>query len=238
MAKQYIIEGVEALWPKLDRTYVFDQKVKRSVPCDPRDQNAEFSMAFRMDKTVAQALFAAMKEHYAANKEGKWPEKLENPFVKDDNGTYTHKTTLKGAYRGEVTSKPTQFDSTGSQLADDFRLTTGSTVNIAVTFYAYDFNNKINVSLRLRAVQVIKYTPGEAQNPFGAVEGGYVQEDTHPFAPKPTASSAPSIQVVEADEEEEEDDFEAPPVKRKSAKTETPAASSDDLSSILDDWED
>jgi len=40
LAEQYIIENVEALWPKIDKTYVFDQKVKRSVPCSPRDTGA------------------------------------------------------------------------------------------------------------------------------------------------------------------------------------------------------
>ena len=32
-----------------------------------------------------------------ANREDKWAEKLANPFVKDDNGTITHKAALKGA---------------------------------------------------------------------------------------------------------------------------------------------
>ena len=35
-----------------------------------------------------------------ANREDKWAEKLANPFVKDDNGTITHKAALKGAYKG------------------------------------------------------------------------------------------------------------------------------------------
>ena len=111
MAEQYIIENVEALWPKLDQTYVYDQKVKRSVPCNPRDQNAEFSIAFRMKENTAKALFMQMKAAYDANKGDAWEPKLANPFVKDDNGTYTHKSVIKGAYKGQVTSKPIQFDS-------------------------------------------------------------------------------------------------------------------------------
>ena len=35
MAEPYVIKNVEALWPKLDRTYAFDQKVNKSMPCDP-----------------------------------------------------------------------------------------------------------------------------------------------------------------------------------------------------------
>ena len=158
MVQTYIIENVEALWPKLDRTYVFDQKVKRSMPCDPRDQNAEFSCGFRMDNATAKSLFTAMKAHYVANKEAKWPDKLENPFVKDDNGTYTHKTNIKGAYKGEVTATPNQFDSQGNKLPADFQLTTGSTISLAVSFYAYDFNGKQNVSLRLKGVHRLSST--------------------------------------------------------------------------------
>ena len=71
MAETYIVENVEALWPKIDKTYAFDQSVKRSVPCSPRDQNAEFSIAFRMDSATAKALFMQMKGAYDANKEPK-----------------------------------------------------------------------------------------------------------------------------------------------------------------------
>ena len=91
MADTYIIEGVEALWPRIDQTYAFDKKVNRSMPCGPRDTNAEFSIQFRMDSAAAKALFKAMSASYMANREDKWAEKLSNPFVKDDNGTYTHK---------------------------------------------------------------------------------------------------------------------------------------------------
>lgn len=122
MAETYIVENVEALWPKIDKTYSFDQSVKRSVPCSPRDQNAEFSIAFRMDSATAKALFMQMKGAYDANKEPKWADKLVNPFVKDDNGTYTHKANLKGAYKGEITNKPLQVDSQGTPLPDDFQL--------------------------------------------------------------------------------------------------------------------
>ena len=57
MADTYIIENVEALWPKLDQTYAFDKKANRSMPCGPRDANAEFSIAFRMDNATAKGLF-------------------------------------------------------------------------------------------------------------------------------------------------------------------------------------
>jgi hypothetical protein len=240
MAETYIIENVEALWPKIDKTYVFDQKVKRSVPCNPRDTGAEFSIAFRMDNDTAKALFTHMKAAYAANKEASWPEKLVNPFVKDDNGTFTHKAVLKGAYKGEVTDKPLQIDSQGNTLPETFQLTTGSTVGVAVTFYPYDFGGKQSVSLRLKAVQVIKYIPKEVRNPFGAVEGGFVLEDPNPFKTK--AEEKPkSNNVLEAAPADDDDDdgFDEAPVKRTAkAATPAPTEGGGDLGSIISTWDD
>jgi len=238
MAETYIIENVEALWPKIDKTYVFDQKVKRSVPCSPRDTGAEFSIAFRMDNAAAKALFTQMATAYDANKEPKWEQKLANPFVKDDNGTFTHKSVLKGAYKGEVTTKPLQVDSQGTPLPEDFQLTTGSTVSIAVQLIPYDFGGKQNVSLRLKAVQVIKYVPMEVRNPFGAVDGGFVLEDANPFA-KTVATSAPakSNNVLEA-APADDDGFDEEPVKKTAKKAAAAPSDDGDLGSIISTWDD
>ena len=234
MAETYIIENVEALWPKIDKTYTFDQSVKRSVPCGPRDQGADFSIAFRMDSATAKALFVQMKGAYDANKEPKWADKLVNPFVKDDNGTYTHKANLKGAYKGEVTNKPLQVDSQGTPLPDDFQLTTGSTVSIAVQLIPYDFGGKQNVSLRLKAVQVIKYVPMEVRNPFGAVDGGFVMEDANPFASTPKVVKSNNV----LDEAPADDEFDEEPVKRTATKAAPAPVNATDISSIVDNWDD
>ena len=37
----YIIKNVEALWPKINRTYNFDSNEGRTMPCDPKNANAE-----------------------------------------------------------------------------------------------------------------------------------------------------------------------------------------------------
>jgi len=234
MAETYIIENVEALWPKIDKTYTFDQSVKRSVPCGPRDQGADFSIAFRMGSATAKALFVQMKDAYDANKEPKWVDKLVNPFVKDDNGTYTHKASLKGAYKGEVTNKPLQVDSQGTPLPDDFQLTTGSTVSIAVQLIPYDFGGKQSVSLRLKAVQVIKYVPMEVRNPFGAVDGGFVMEDANPFASTPKVVKSNNV----LDEAPADDGFDEEPVKRTATKAAPAPVNATDISSIVDNWDD
>ena len=46
--EQYIIENVEALWPKINTTYHFDSKAGRSVACDALADGAEYSIQFRM----------------------------------------------------------------------------------------------------------------------------------------------------------------------------------------------
>ena len=227
----YIIKNVEALWPKINTTYHFDSKVKKSIPCNALDDGAEYSIQFRMDNDTAKALYIAMADSYKANKKEKWAEKLERPFVKDDDGMFTHKANLKGAYSSNKTTKPLQVDAQGTKLPDDFLLTTGSTVNIAVTFNPYDFGGKQNVNLRLKAVQVVKYVPMEDRNPFENVEGFTIGEKDSPFK---ILSRDDLNQVTE---EPKEETIEEP---KKVVKKSSPPPKDDDdgLSDIVDNWDD
>ena len=170
-----------------------------------------------MDNATAKGLFTAMSECYQANKKDKWADKLERTFVKDDDGMFTHKANLKGAYKNEVTRKPLQVDANNSKLPDDFLLTTGSTVNIAVQFVPYDMGGKQNVSLRLKAVQVIKYVPIEERNPFEATDGFvFNKTEDNPFTEDAVAEPKKVVKKP------------SPPTKD----------ADDDLSSIVDDWDD
>ena len=214
--EQYIIKNVEALWPKINRTYHFDSNEGRSVPCEPKDTNAEYSIQFRMNEATAKELYSEMSRVYQANKKEKWADKLNRTFVKDDDGMYTHKSTLKGAYKNEVTKKPLQVDAKGNSLPDEFLLTTGSTVNVAVQFVPYDMGGKQNVSLRLKAVQVIKYVPMEDKNPFEATDGFVYANEENPF--KEDAVAEPKKVVKKP----------SPPTKDADGN----------LSSIVDDWDD
>ena len=214
----YNINDVEALWPKINRTYKFDSAEQRSIPCNATDAGAEYNMQFRMNKEQAKALYEAMGKAYAEKKEGSWPAKLPFPFKKDEDGTYTHKTKLKGAYGTDPTRKPMQVDSKGVKLADDFLLTTGSTVNIAVTFTPYMLGKDAGVSLRLRAVQVTNYKPMEEVSPFGVVEGGYTANEDNPFN---------SVEEPIAE-----------PKKVESKKSTKEKVEDNDLSAIVDNWDD
>jgi|TARA_R110001599_G_scaffold347633_1_gene574098 hypothetical protein len=227
----YIIKNVEALWPKINTTYHFDSKVNKSMPCGALDDGAEYSVQFRMDDATAKSLYMEMAKSYKANKKEKWAEKLERPFIKDDEGMFTHKANLKGAYSNNKTTKPLQVDAQGTKLPDDFLLTTGSTVNIAVTFNPYDFGGKQNVNLRLKAVQVVKYVPMEDRNPFDTVDGFTIDEEVSPFK----ILSREDLNKI--DEEPKEETIEEPKkvISKKSAPP--PTSNDDDLSAIIDDWD-
>jgi|TARA_R110000765_G_scaffold92829_1_gene175188 hypothetical protein len=218
------INDVEALWPRINRCYRFDNSEKRSVPCDASDDGAKYEISFRMDKPRANELWSAMLDAYKAKAatQDSWPKKFDNPFKKDDGGTFIFKASLKGAYGKEVTRKPTQYDSRNTELDADFMLTTGSTVNIAVTFTPYHASMGTGVSLRLRAVQVIKYALLESRSPFDTAEGFAVSEDVSPFAN--------GIDIEEVEEEEKE------PVK-VSKKAAVRVSKKPELDALVDAWE-
>ena len=238
MAETYIIQNVEALWPKLNQTYAFDKKANKHMPCGPRDTNAAFSVDFRADSATAKALFAQMSAAYNANKEKSWPQELTleaSPLVKDDDGTFKGTSNIKGAYSGRITEKPVELDSQGNTLPEDFELTTGSTVNIAVTFVPYHMTkDNWGVSLRLQAVQVIKYVTRPVRNPFGNVAGGYVVEVDEA---EETAKKIFKSNNVLA-EEPVADDFDEEPVKKTAKKAVAAPSDDGDLGSIIDNWDD
>ena len=139
----YVIENVDALYPRINQTYKFDTTAGKSVPCAPETENAAYSMKFRMNKTQATQLYHAMNESWTTcdRRKKDWPEKLTpNCFERDeeDKEVFIGKVSLNGAYNNKLTTPPKQFDSKNNLLPADFLLTTGSTVNINVTFI---FNN-------------------------------------------------------------------------------------------------
>jgi len=226
----YIIENVEALWPRINKPYKFDNAENRTVPCDAFEDGAKYEIKFRMSKDQAKTLYVGMCEAYDARKEKGWPEKVEMPFTKDDDGMYIYKATLKGAYGKEATLKPVQYDSNGVKLPDDFMLTTGSTVNVAVVFVPYNMRDA-GISLRLKAVQVIKYVPMEASSPFAKVDGGFTfEKEDNPFE---SAAESSVTNVIEAE-------FGDTPEPKKVSKKATPKPKKTDadLASIVDDWDD
>ena len=226
----FLIKNVEALWPRINKTYKFDNAENRTVPCDPFEDGAKYEMKFRMTKDQAKELYLGMCKAYEDRKEKGWPDKVDNPFTKDDDGMYSYKASLKGAYGKEATLKPVQYDSNGVKLPEDFMLTTGSTVNVAVIFVPYNMR-EAGISLRLKAVQVIKYVPMEASSPFEKVEGGFTfEKEDNPFEVVETKSVDNVIEAEFGDTPE--------PKKVSKKATPKPKKTDADLASIVDDWDD
>lgn len=176
--QNYILNGVTALYPRLDRTYRYDSAEQKSVPCDALEDGAEYSTKFKMDEETAKQLYAFMRNLYNSMKKANWPEyaKPNEVFTKDEDGSLIYKASLKGAYNGEKTKKPAQYDAKVKALPDDFQLTTGSLVNLAVVGIPYSAKIGAGVSLRLRGVQVLKLAAKQEKSPFDAVDGFSMDE--------------------------------------------------------------
>jgi len=226
MSEQYVVKKITAMYPKLDKTYRYDNEQQRSVSCGATDDGAEYSVNFIMDDATAKALWSYMKTTYAEEKKKNWPE-IKNPFKKTDDGMWSHKANLKGAYNGDKTKKPAQFDAKTNELPDDFQLTSGSIVNVAVKGIPYSGSMGAGCSLRLQAVQVLKLAERKQSNPFGA-EDGYNSKEDNPF-------------TAEVEEEVVEEVVEEPikePTKVVKKTASAPPTDDSDLSSIIDDWDD
>jgi|TARA_R110000803_G_scaffold34340_2_gene75042 hypothetical protein len=223
----FMIGQVEARWPRLNTTYRFDNKEKRSVPCDVFDDGAKYEVSFRMSGAQAKKLFSEMKAAYTAKSVDGWPDKFDNPFTKEEGGTYTFKASLKGAYGKDATRKPVQYDATNVKLPDDFMLTTGSTINIAGVYVPYHASMGTGVSLRLNAVQVTNYVPTQMSSPFEATEG-FEAEGGNPFA----VVDEPDIDPVEVEKTEETEE-----PKKVNKKDSAGGGTDPDLDAIMDAWD-
>jgi hypothetical protein len=234
----YTVQNAVALYPRINQTYRFDAAEGRSVPCGPTEENAVYDLSFKMSKEQAKNLYKVMVKAYADKKKKDWPEKLLQPFEEDGEGMFIGKAKLKGAYNGQLTTKPMQVDASNQKLSDDFELTTNSIVNIHVGMTPYFAKGNVGhgVSLRLKAVQVIKYEPRAVTSPFGVVEGFTQDSEVSPF----TAQGA--VEVAEPDIEDIIDAvFDTPveePKLKVTKKQAAPAEGDAALESIIDQWDD
>ena len=224
--KTFMIRNVEALYPRLDQPYHFSSTGGKSgkggtVPCAATDQGAEYSMSFKLDKAQAKELLAAMTSAYEDDREDSWPG-MSMPFKKPEDGGIVGKAKIAASYK----SPPKLFDAATKPLPEDFQLTTGSTVNLFVELIPYSGGMGSSVSLRLRQVQVIKLKERADTSVFDAQEG-FTQYEESVF------DAAPTEAPKEAAKEEPEEPSEP---KVRESKKKPPA--DDDLSSMLDEFDD
>ena len=194
----YIVTGATALYPRIDKTYKFENNGR--IPCAPTDDGAEYTMSLVLTKEQAVPLYNAMKTAYNEGKDPKWKEfpPSDEVFERNENGEYIARTKLKGAFNGEPTSIA-QFDSSNNKLPSDFMLTTGSKINVLVSLVVYDPKNGSGISLRLRQVQVIDLAEMKTRSAFDTIEGGF-NSTVEGFA---TDIETPADKAAEADEFDE-----------------------------------
>jgi len=196
---QYIIKNVIAKYPRIDQTYKWNDEAQNFLPCDRSDNDGAYSMSFVMDvnqaKNLKNQMQAAWNKAFPKDKK----DFKHNLKPTEEEGQYEFKAKIKGSYGGQLVDPIRQYDAKNELYPAGFKLTTGSEVNIAVTLHAN--NNPVfkGVSLRLKAVQVLKLAPESMTSPFD-IEDESIEdelEETSPFDNEET--------VVE----------EKPPVKKK-----------------------
>lgn len=240
---KYIINNVKALYPRLDQPYRFDKKAGpkgKSVPCEATDDGACYELDFVMTKAQAKELYQPMAAAYEKARKDSWPEKLELPFKKDDDGNFVGSAKIKASYNNKVTKAPPQYDSQNAELPEGFLLTTGSIVCIAVEFVPYDMNGH-SVSLRLKGIQVIDYIPYQAPSPFEKTDGFSASDAPSPFEKVEEKESSDNMFEDDTPKKETssdpfDDDEVTEPTKRPKKKDKPPKDDDDDLSNIIDEW--
>lgn len=214
----HVIEGVEAVYPRINRPYRFDQKVGKTMPCEAHEDGAEYRLQFRMTKPQAAELYKAMSNAYAASRGDNWPDQLPMTFRDEGDGHYVGNAKIKAQYNNQITRPIGHFDSAEppNELPEGFELTNGSTVNIACVLIPYNTPQAgAGVSLRLSAVQVIKLAERQGYNPFSGVDGGFTNQQAQG---NPFVADEEITQVAEVAEDPFAEPEEKPKVKSRKKK--------------------
>ena len=61
---ELVFENVTAQFPRLNKTYKFDTSENKTVPCDPLDDGAAYTLEFIMNNDDAQAYLEQIKKVY------------------------------------------------------------------------------------------------------------------------------------------------------------------------------
>jgi len=243
----YVVSNVEAMYPKLDRTYNWSATENRSVPCAATDDGAEYTVNLKINYADITPLRKAMVEVYTQKKAKDWPEfkdnfKLLEGTIKGKDAIFDVKVKIKAAYNNESTRKPRQFSAANEILPDGFQLTTGSTINVAVVLVPYFMKatKMAGVTLRLNAVQVISLAESSVTSPF-EVEDGFTAEADNPFTEEVVEEKeTPKVVAISDDGTDQIWDEEPEEPKKVVTKKKAPPKKddSDDLDAIIDEWGD
>ena len=230
---QHLIQGVEALYPRIDQPYRWSQEQNRSVPCEWNEKGASRTMKIVVGYEQAVKLRKAMAEAYKEKAKDGWPKFKDNfdlveGSIKGKDAVFQIKTQLACF---DAKTRVRQFDASNNALPDDFQLTTGSTINVQVTLVPYSTDTGNGTSLRLGAVQVVKLEAMKTSSPFGKVDG-YTATDASPFTEN-AIEAEPDEDGWDEEAEVEEPKKAAP---KKAAPEMKDDGDDDDLDAIIDEW--
>jgi len=183
---QVVFEGVTAKYPRLNQTYKFDTMENKTVPCNPLDDGASYTLDFEMNNDDAQTFIDKIDEVYKeagkADTKRKWKAEPTYTPYKEIDGVPQGKAKLKGSYSGEKTNPPVQKDADSNKLPEDFELTTGSKVNVWGQLFAYNTGAVSGVGFRLKGVQVLELAERAENDPFESTDG--FKAETAPAKPE------------------------------------------------------
>ena len=183
-----VFKNVKALHPKLYTTFVWNDAEGQEKPCDVFETNAAYKVNFELSKEeLIEFDKLCMKVYREAEKNDpkkrKWKEPEWMPYD-DTKDPIEGKAKLKGAYSGEATDPPVQKDAQRNTLPKDFKLTSGSIINVWGKLSGYNYGTARGVSYRLKGVQVLELAEkSEAPDPFDATDGFKASDIPETLAP-------------------------------------------------------
>ena len=200
----------EALWAK-----VF-------TPDTKFDANGIYSVDVLIDESEAAALIEkieAVRDAYMAEEVKRKPAKAKTHSVRpvcephfdqdgNDTGMVKFKTKIKAQGQRKDGSTYTQkvavVDAKRKPIVEEMEIGNGSEIKVAVELRPYEMSStkQFGVSLRLKAVQVVKLVEygGGGIDVFAEVEGGFEASDATPAV----ATDSP---FVEDDDDGDQGDF-------------------------------
>ncbi|WP_421276133.1 hypothetical protein [Aeromonas veronii] len=135
-------------------------------------------------------------------------ESPDVPWIENDDGTITFKCKIRASYarrngKGNFDVKVTQFDAKGTPIVPMVEIKGGSEIKLSLELKTWESSGKAGISLRPRAVQVIKLSDGVGS--ANSEEYGFDEEEGYVFEKE--EEQTPFAEDGVADGEDERIDF-------------------------------
>lgn len=158
-------KNVTLLYPKVDQPYAFDSYQGKSLPADPLDQQAAFSISWVETPTDAAPFLAELEAHFKATAPDKTFDRVFG-LNQDEDGNYVFTAKRNASRKGQLKQAPKVIDGHGNELQDK-RFYSGSIGSVKVSAHpAPDPQKRWGIRLDLAAVQVIEPVYGDTDEGF------------------------------------------------------------------------